>query len=56
MMSLDRLVRAMAEMNAIVAGQIAAGFAGGDHVIRGDSVFGVRQRHIHDRRAHVRYF
>jgi hypothetical protein len=38
----DGLGCAMAEVDAIVAGEIAAGFAGGDDVVGGDAVLGKR--------------
>ena len=38
-------------MHAVVAGQIARGFAGGDDVVRGHAVFGVRHRKFFDLRA-----
>ena len=44
-------VGAIAVVDAVVAGQIARGFAGGDDVVRGDAVLAVRQRNLFDRRA-----
>jgi len=49
----DRLLGTVTEMHTIVAGQVAAAFAGGDHVVRGDAVFGMRQGNIDQLRAHV---
>ncbi len=45
------LVRAMAEVHAVVAGQIARGFARRDDVVRGHAVLAVRQRNLVDLRA-----
>ena len=53
---LHRLLGAMAEMHAVVAGEIARRLARGDHVIRGDAIFGVRQRHIDQLRAQLLIF
>ena len=44
--------RAMAEVNAVVAGQVAGCLGRGDQIIRGDGVGAVRQRYFRDLRAH----
>ena len=41
-----RLVGAIAVMDAVVAGQVAGGLAGGDHVIDGHGILAVRQRDL----------
>ena len=41
-------VGAIAVVHAVVAGQVARGFAGGDDVIGGHGIFGVRQRNLLD--------
>ena len=48
----DRLLRAVAEVDAVVAGEVAAGLARGDDVIRGDAVLRVRERHLHEPGPH----
>ena len=44
------LVGAVAVMDAVVAGQIAGGLAGGDDVVGGHGVLAVRQRNLLDLR------
>ena len=46
-----RLVGAIAVVHAVVAGQVARGFAGGDDVVSGHAVLAVRQRDFFHCRA-----
>ena len=48
----DRFFGAMTEVHTVVAGQVAAAFAGGDDIVGGDAIFGMGERNVDNLGAH----